>query len=98
MTERDAPATDLETTNPSVVVPFDPVAAYALGYADGRQLVSGQGEKSLRPIRDRFLAHVEAEHPTAAERAYVAGVRDAAADNLPSPPQEPYDSPYQHAA
>jgi hypothetical protein len=79
-------------------IPGNPIAAYALGYADGRRLVNGHGGESLRPMRERFLAHVEAKHPTPAEQAYVAGVRDAAADNLPSPPQEPYDSPYQRAA
>jgi hypothetical protein len=85
---------DGEPTPRSTIIPFELAAAYALGYADGRRLVSGQPEESLQPIRTRFLAHVDAEHPSSAEQAYVAGVRDAAADNLPSPPHEPY----QHAA
>jgi hypothetical protein len=94
MTDRIPLEIDAEPFLRSTVIPFEPAAAYALGYADGRGLVSGQPEESLRPIRRRFLAHVEAQHPSSAERAYVAGVRDAAADNLPSPPHEPY----QHAA
>ena len=79
-------------------IPADPIAAYTLCYADGRRLASGQAEDSLKSIRARFLAHVEAPHPSAAEQAYVAGVRDAVADNFPSPPQEPYQAPYRHAA
>lgn len=78
--------------------PDDPVAAYALGYADGRWLVSAPVGDASRPIRDRFLAHVDVAYPTPAEEAYMAGVRDAAADNLPAPPNEPHESPYQHAA
>lgn len=84
---------DRETATRATVIPFEPAAAYVLGYADGRRLMSGQPEDSLQPIRARFLAHVDAEHPSAAEQAYVAGVRDAAADNLPSPPE-----PYRDAA
>ena len=90
MTDRIPPETDREPAARSTVIPFEPAAAYVLGYADGRRLVSGQSEESLRPIRARFLAHVDAAHPSSAEQAYVAGVRDAAADNLPSPPAEPY--------
>jgi hypothetical protein len=84
---------DRETATRATVIPFEPAAAYVLGYADGRRLMSGQPEDSLQPIRARFLAHVDAEHPSTAEQAYVAGVRDAAADNLPSPPE-----PYRDAA
>ena len=79
-------------------IPADPKAAYTLGYADGRRLVGGQAGDSLTSIRARFLAHTEAAQPSAAERAYVAGVRDAAADNFPCPPQEPYEAPIRHAA
>lgn len=79
-------------------LPDNPVAAYALGYADGRWLVSASVGEASRPIRNRFLAHIDVAHPTPVEAAYAAGVRDAAADNLPAPPTEPYQSPYQHAA
>jgi hypothetical protein len=79
-------------------IPADPIAAYTLGYADGRRLVGGQAGESLTSIRARFLAHMESAQPSAAERAYVAGVRDAAADNFPSPPQEPSEAPIRHAA
>ena len=78
--------------------PDNPVTAYALGYADGRWLVSAPAGEASRPIRDRFLAHADVAHPTPADEAYVAGVRDAAADNLPAPPNEPYESRYLHAA
>lgn len=78
--------------------PDNPVTAYGLGYADGRCLISAPVSDASRPIRDRVLAHIDVAHPTAAEQAYVAGVRDAAADNLPSPPREPYEPLYQHAA
>ncbi|MGH7125950.1 MAG: hypothetical protein ACREFI_16365 [Stellaceae bacterium] len=79
-------------------IPDQPIAAYTLGYADGRRLVSGKMDDSLALIRARFLAHVEATQPSPAEQAYVAGVRDAAADNFPSPPHEPSESRYRHAA
>ena len=91
MTDRIPPASDRES---ATIIPFEPCAAYVLGYADGRCLMSGQSEESLQPIRARFLAHVDAVGPSFAEQAYLAGVRDAAADNLPSPPPEPY----RHAA
>ena len=93
MNESTLPEIDRETATRSTAIPFEPAAAYVLGYADGRRLMSGQSEESLRPIRARFLAHVEAVRPSSAEQAYVAGVRDAAADNLPSPPE-----PYRDAA
>ncbi len=93
MTDRTSPETERETATRTIVIPVDPAAAYVLGYADGRRLMSGQAEETLRPIRARFLAHVDAERPSSAEQAYVAGVRDAAADNLPSPPE-----PFRHAA
>ncbi|HKF73277.1 MAG TPA: hypothetical protein VKB68_16100 [Stellaceae bacterium] len=90
MTDGILPESDREPAVRSAVIPFEPAAAYVLGYADGRRLVSGQPDDSLQPIRTRFLAHVDAAHPSSAEQAYVAGVRDAAADNFPSPPDEPY--------
>lgn len=90
-------AIPVERTRQSLL-PDNPVAAYALGYADGLCLVSAPVGDASRPILDRFLAHVDAAHRTPAEEAYVAGVRDAAAHNLPAPPNEPYASPYQHAA
>jgi hypothetical protein len=90
VTEQNTPETDRKPATRSAFIPVEPAAAYALGYADGRRLLSGRSQESLRAIRARFLAHVEAAHPSAAEQAYVAGVRDAAADNLPSPPTEPH--------
>ena len=89
---------DREPESSSIPIPDDAVAAYTLGYADGRRLVSGQADDNLKSIRARFLAHAEAAQPSPAEQAYIAGVRDAAADNFPSPPHEPYVSPYRHAA
>jgi len=73
-------------------IPSDPGAAYALGYADGRRLLQAQdrSDVALERVRARYLACVEAARPTPAGRAYLAGVRDAAADNLPSPPLKPY--------
>jgi hypothetical protein len=67
-----------------------------LGYADGRRLLTAQerAEDCLVSVRARYLAHVEAAELSPADQAYLAGVRDAAADNLPSPPSEPY----RHAA
>lgn len=87
------PRSDVEPAARLTVIPFEPAAAYVLGYADGRRLLSGPADETLQSIRTRFLAHVEVEHPSSAEQAYIAGVRDAAADNLPSPPE-----PCRHAA
>ena len=92
MTDR-IPESDAEPVARLTVIPFEPAAAYVLGYADGRCLMSGRADEALQSIRTRFLAHVDAEHPSSAEQAYIAGVRDAAADNLPSPPET-----YRHAA
>ena len=92
------PKSDRESGFQPDPIPAEPAAAYTLGYADGRRLVSGQPDDILKSIRARFLAHVEAAQPSPAEQAYVSGVRDAAADNFPSPPHEPYVSPYRHAA
>ena len=78
--------------------PTDLAAAYALGYGDGERLVEAQGrdasDESLALVCMRYLAHAEARPASPADQAYLAGVRDAAADNLPSPPIEPY----RHAA
>jgi hypothetical protein len=81
-------------------IPAEPTSAYALGYADGRRLLKSHepANESVTIIRARYLAHVEANRPTFAERAYVAGVRDAAADNLPYPPTEPDARAHRHAA
>jgi hypothetical protein len=71
-------------------VPDEPVAAYVLGYADGRRLLKPQdaSDASLEKVRGRYGALAVAAQPSPAEQAYLAGVRDAAADNLPSPPPE----------
>jgi hypothetical protein len=73
--------------------PTELAAAYALGYGDGERLVKAEGQdasdESLAPICARYLAHAEAMPASPADQAYLAGVRDAAADNLPSPPAEP---------
>ena len=86
--EPQARATDAST------FPTELAAAYALGYGDGERLARAQGQdaldESLAPICARYVAHVEAAHPSPADEAYLAGVRDAAAGNLPSPPSEPY--------
>ena len=92
------PEIDRETIACATAVPFELSAAYALGYADGRLMLSGKSEESLPLIRARIHAHVDAVQPSAAEQAYVAGVRDAVADNFPSPPQEPHQAPQRHAA
>jgi len=98
MNDKPLPKSERELAVEPEPIPAEPIAAYTLGYADGRRLVSGQADESLKTIRARFLSHVEAAQPSRAEQAYVAGVRDAAADNFPSPPQEPYEAPYRHAA
>ena len=74
----------------ATAVPDEPAAAYVLGYADGQRLLRTQGapDGSLEPVRARYLALVEAAPLSPAGQAYLAGVRDAAADNLPSPPSE----------
>ena len=69
------------------------VAAYGAGYADGTTLLhmDAHDHSSVEPfhrIHARYLRHVELEHPTVETRTYIAGFRDAAADNLPCPPHE----------
>lgn len=82
-------------TNNPAVVPDEPAAAYELGYTDGRRLMSAadRADASLDPVRARYLALADAVQPSPAGQAYLAGVRDAAADNLPAPPLE-----HRHAA
>jgi hypothetical protein len=79
----------------ATAVPADPADAYALGYADGRRLfqTSDASDDALKFIRARYLALTDATQLSPAEQAYLAGARDAAADNLPSPPPE-----HRHAA
>ena len=71
----------------------DVAAAYVAGYADGITLLHSDGHEQapveqLERIYARYLCNVELEHPSPGTRAYIAGFRDAAADNLPSPPHE----------
>ena len=69
----------------------DVVAAYLAGYADGITLLhlKGHNHSPAEPLlQDRYVGYIELEHPTPEVRAYVAGFRDAAADNLPCPPHE----------
>lgn len=71
----------------------DVAPAYVAGYADGLTLLHSDGHcqapvEPLERIYARYLRYVELEPPTPEARAYVAGFRDAAADNLPCPPQE----------
>ncbi|HXP72889.1 MAG TPA: hypothetical protein VN823_01990 [Stellaceae bacterium] len=98
MNDELPPESDREPAYQLDPIPADPIAAYTLGYADGRRLLCGQADNNLKSIRARFLAHVDAAQPSPHEQAYVSGVRDAAADNFPSPPHEPYVSPFRHAA
>jgi len=74
--------------NTNVVAP-----AYVAGYADGLTLLHSDGHdqapvEPLERIYARYLCYVELEPPTPEARAYIAGFRDAAADNLPCPPHE----------
>jgi len=71
----------------------DVAAAYVAGYADGITLLHADGHdqapvEPLERIYARYLCNVELEHSTPGTRAYIAGFRDAAADNLPCPPHE----------
>jgi hypothetical protein len=71
----------------------DVATAYVAGYADGITLLHSDGHdqapvEPLERIYARYLCNVELEHPTPGTRAYIAGFRDAAADNLPCPPHE----------
>ena len=68
-------------------------AAYVAGHADGLALLHSDGHdqapvEPLECIYARYLRYVELQPPTPEARAYVAGFRDAAADNLPCPPHE----------
>ena len=71
----------------------DVAATYVAGYADGITLLHLEGHnhspaEPLQRIHARYLGYIELENPTPETRAYVAGFRDAAADNLPCPPHE----------
>ena len=66
-------------------------AAYAEGYAHGSILLlamqqGGDMPDRVRSVHARYLAQVQVMKPSEAERAYVAGFRDAVSDNLPCPP------------
>jgi hypothetical protein len=66
---------------------------YVAGYADGMILLHQDGHDQVFPeplerIYARYLSHVGLERSTPEARAYIAGFRDAAADNLPCPPRE----------
>lgn len=81
-------------THDLTAIPNDPADAYALGYADGHCLLKAEdaSEASLKKVRARYLALADAALLSPADQAYLAGVRDAAADNLPCPPE------HRHAA
>jgi hypothetical protein len=71
----------------------DVAAAYVAGYADGLTLLHSDGHdqpavEPLERIYARYLRYVELDPATPEARVYVAGFRDAAADNLPCPPHE----------
>jgi hypothetical protein len=71
----------------------DVAGAYVAGYADGITLLHLEGHnhspaEPLQRIHARYLCYVELDHPTVRERSYIAGFRDAAADNLPCPPHQ----------
>jgi hypothetical protein len=71
----------------------DMAAAYVAGYADGLTLLRSDGHdqhavEPLERIYARYLRYVELDPATPEARVYVAGFRDAAADNLPCPPHE----------
>lgn len=78
--------------------PAETNAAYAEGYAHGSILLlamrqGGDVEDRVRSIHARYLAQVQVMEPTEAERAYVAGFRDAVSDNLPCPPHPIGETP-----
>ena len=71
----------------------DVAAAYVAGYADAVALLrldkhDHAAAEPLERIRARYLCYAELEQPSPEARTYVAGFRDAAADNLPCPPHE----------
>jgi hypothetical protein len=66
----------------------DLVTSYDAGYADGIALLRTDryDHSPIEPLqrsRARYLRYVELDNPTPGARAYIAGVRDVAADNLP---------------
>jgi hypothetical protein len=67
--------------------------AYFAGYADGDTLLHLDGHshssvETLQLLDARYQFYAELEHPTSEARAYIAGYRDVAADNLPYPHHE----------
>jgi hypothetical protein len=71
----------------------DVAAPYTAGYADGITLLHSDGHdralgEPIERVYARYLSNIELEQATPQTRAYVAGFRDAAADNLPCPPHE----------
>jgi hypothetical protein len=77
--------------------PTDTNAAYAEGYAHGSILLlamrqGGDMPDPVRAIHARYLAQAQMTDPTEAERAYIAGFRDAVSDNLPCPPHPAAES------
>ena len=84
--------------------PADTNAAYAEGYAHGSILLlamrqGGDMPDRVRSIHARYLAQAQLTEPSGAERAYIAGFRDAVSDNLPCPPHPiPETMPHQRVA
>jgi hypothetical protein len=65
--------------------------AYVAGYADGVTLLHGDGcnhwpAEPVQRVHARYRCYTELQPPTAEARAYIAGFRDVAADNLSCPP------------
>ena len=86
--ERGTPAEQTARDNST-----DAAVTYAAGYADGITLLHSDGhDQAPGELRERvfarYLHYVELEPPTPEAHAYIAGFRDAAADNLPCPPRE----------
>ena len=68
-------------------------AAYFSGYADGITLLHANADNhlSIEPFQrthGRYLCYAGLVHPSPEARAYIAGFRDVAADNLPCPPHD----------
>ena len=67
--------------------------AYFAGYADGETLLHLDGHnrspvEAIQFVDARYQCYADLEHPTSEARAYIAGFRDVAADNLPCPHHE----------
>ena len=84
--------------------PAETNAAYAEGYAHGSILLlamrqGGDMPDRVRSIHARYLAQAQLTEPSEAERAYIAGFRDAVSDNLPCPPHPILETmPHQRVA